>query len=127
MCKSSKRSRRPETALASHALSTRLSLISNFALTPDEPAECPALAHFSDMANLAGDGRFCVKSRHHYYSIFDWPFDHWLDPKKAMPVGLARAIVLAGHLLESVVRNSEIRHDRFRDANKNTNKLDSWN
>jgi hypothetical protein len=28
--------------------------------------------HFSDMANLAGDVRFRVKSRHPYYSICDW-------------------------------------------------------
>ena len=42
--------------------------------------------------------------------------------------GLAPApIVLAGHLLDCVVRNSEIRRDRLiPDANKNTNKLNSW-
>jgi hypothetical protein len=39
----------------------------------------------------------------------------------------ARATVLAGHLLDCVVRNSEIRRDRLiSDANKNTNKLNSW-
>ena len=38
-----------------------------------------------------------------------------------------RAIVLAGHLLYSVDRNSEIRRDYLiPDAKKNTNKLDSW-
>ena len=42
--------------------------------------------------------------------------------------GGARAIVLAGHLLDSVVRNSEIRRDRFNFPmpNKNANKLDGW-
>ncbi|MEH2562330.1 hypothetical protein [Bradyrhizobium sp. AZCC 2289] len=33
---------------------------------------CPEL-HYSDMANLAGDVRFCVKSRHRFYSICYWP------------------------------------------------------
>lgn len=38
-----------------------------------------------------------------------------------------RAIVLAGHLLDSVVRNNEICRDRLiPDANKNTDKLDGW-
>jgi len=38
----------------------------------------------------------------------------------------ARAVVLAGHLLNLLVRNSEIRRERllFRDTNKNANKSD---
>jgi hypothetical protein len=43
----------------------------------------------------------------------------------------ARAIVLAGHLLNSLVRNSEIGRERLfsryqHDTNKNTNKSDGW-
>jgi hypothetical protein len=44
---------------------------------------------------------------------------------------VARAIVLAGHLLNSLVRNSEIRRERLfsryqHDTNKNANKSDGW-
>jgi hypothetical protein len=40
----------------------------------------------------------------------------------------ARAIVLADHLLNSFVRNSESRRERLfsRDTNKNANKSDGW-
>lgn len=41
--------------------------------------------------------------------------------------GGTRAMVLAGHLLNSLVRNIEICRERFGfDTNKNANKTDGW-
>lgn len=54
-----------------------------------------------------------------------------VDVGPGLLVVSARAIVLAGHLLNSFVRNSESRRERLfsryqHDTNKNTNKSDGW-